>query len=99
MSARISSVRGHARPKIKQDDVVLGMVERNGGRLKLVPVADTKAKILKPHLERHISENVATIYSDGSPVYVFALNQKFAGKQKTIPQQGLRDRRYAYSEH
>jgi hypothetical protein len=74
----------HARPKIKQDDVVLGMVERNGGRLKLVPVADTKGKILKPHLERHISENVATIYSDGSAVYVFALNQKFAGKQKTI---------------
>lgn len=60
------------------------MVERGSGRLKLVPVADAKAKILQPELEAHISKNVATIYSDGHPIYVFALNRKFAGKQKTI---------------
>ncbi len=74
----------HARPKTKQDDVVLGMVERGGGRLKLVPVADTKAAILQPLLEKHISENVATIYSDGHPIYVFALKNKWPGKHAVI---------------
>jgi hypothetical protein len=39
---------------------------------------------LQPELERHISENVGTIDTDGHPIYVFALNRKFAGKQKTI---------------
>lgn len=32
----------HGRPRTKPDDVVLGMVERGGGRLKLVPIADAK---------------------------------------------------------
>jgi hypothetical protein len=74
----------HARPKLKQDDVVLGMVERGGGRLKLLPVADSKTKIILPPIEKHISESVATIYTDGSPIYVFALNRKYPGKHKTI---------------
>jgi hypothetical protein len=41
-----------ARPKLKKDDVVLGMVERGGGRLKLVPVADSKTRIIKPPIAR-----------------------------------------------
>jgi transposase-like protein len=69
---------------IKDKAVVMGMVERNGGRLKIVPVADTKAQILKPELERNISEHVGTIYTDEHPIYVFALKSKFAGKHLTI---------------
>jgi hypothetical protein len=72
-----------ARPKTKPDDVVLGMIER-GGRLKLVPVPDTKARILQPQLERHISERVGTIYSDEHPIYIFALKNKFPGKHRMI---------------
>lgn len=60
------------------------MVERGGGRLKLVPVEDTKAKILQPLLEKHISEQVGTIYTDEHPIYIFALKNKFPGKHKTI---------------
>ncbi len=73
-----------ARRKTKKDDVVLGMVERGGGRLKLVPVADTKAAILRPILEKHISEQVGTIYTDEHPIYIFALKDKFPGKHETI---------------
>jgi ISXO2-like transposase domain/Transposase zinc-ribbon domain len=75
----------HARPKTKPDDVVLGMVERGGkGRVKLIPIADSKNTIMKPHLERHISERVGVIYTDGHPIYVFALKGKFSGKHETI---------------
>lgn len=74
---------GIGRAKPKQDDVVLGMVER-GGRLKLVPVPDAKVAIFKPHLEKHISERVGTIYTDGHPIYVFALKGKWPGKHQTI---------------
>lgn len=73
----------HGRFKNKKDDVVLGMVER-GGRLKLIPVGDSKTRIMKPYLEKHISENVGTIYTDGHPIYVFALKGKFPGKHATI---------------
>jgi len=74
----------HARPKTKEDDIVLGMVERGGGRLKLVPVPDTKAGILQPLLEKHISEKVGRIFSDEHPIYIFALKNKFPGKHETI---------------
>jgi hypothetical protein len=73
-----------ARPKTKPDDVVLGMVERGGGRLKLIPIGDSKSRIMKPHLEKHISEQVGTIYSDEHPIYIFALKGKFPGKHKTL---------------
>jgi transposase-like protein len=74
----------HARPRTKQDDIVLGMVERGGGRVKLVPVADTKSSILQPLLEKHISEQVGTIYTDGHPIYVFAVKSKWPGKHQAI---------------
>lgn len=72
-----------ARPVRKDKDVVLGMIER-GGRLKLIPVADTKAASLQPHLEKHIAENVGMIYSDEHPIYIFALKSKFPGRHTTI---------------
>lgn len=74
----------HARPRTTKDEVVLGMVERNGGRLKLIPVPGTKADMLQPHLEKHISEQVGTIYSDEHPIYIFALKNKFPGKHQMI---------------
>jgi ISXO2-like transposase domain/Transposase zinc-ribbon domain len=77
----------HARPVRQKKDVVLGMVERGGGRLKLVPVPGTKASMLQPHLEKHISEHVGTIYSDEHSIYIFALKGKFPGKHQTINHQ------------
>ncbi|MGH9733694.1 MAG: IS1595 family transposase [Candidatus Acidiferrales bacterium] len=73
----------HGRHRNVPDFVVLGMIERNG-KLKLVPVGDSKTRIIKPFLEKHISENVGTIYTDGHPIYVYALKDKFPGKQATI---------------
>ena len=67
----------------KVKDLVLGLVER-GGRLGLVPIADTKSRILQPELEKNISEHVGTIFTDDHPIYGFALKGKFAGKHKTI---------------
>jgi ISXO2-like transposase domain/Transposase zinc-ribbon domain len=78
------SHRRHSRRPRPRKSVVLGMVERGGGRLKLVPVDDTKSRILKPLLEKHISERVGTIYTDEHPIYIFALKSKFAGKHETI---------------
>jgi hypothetical protein len=76
--------RRHTRQPRKAKFVVLGMVERGGGRLKLVPMLDTKSKIMQPLLEKHISEKVGTVYTDGHPIYVFALKRKFPGKHETI---------------
>jgi transposase-like protein len=76
--------RRHTRQPRKQKHVVMGMIERGGGRLKLVPVADTKSKIMQPVIEKHVSEHVGTIYTDEHPIYIFALKNKFPGKHKTI---------------
>jgi ISXO2-like transposase domain/Transposase zinc-ribbon domain len=76
-----------ARPRTKPDDVVLGMVERGGGRLKLVPIGDSKTRTMKPHLEKHIAERVGMIYTDEHPIYIFALKSKFPGKHKTLSHQ------------
>lgn len=83
LGPRVRSHNRQARPLRRNKDTVLGMVER-GGRLKLVPVADAKNTILKPPMEKHISEKVATIYTDGHPIYVFAVKDKWNGKHKTI---------------
>jgi len=84
VGASIRRRNRHTRPSNKPKDVVFGMVERGGGRLKLIPIKDTKSKIMQPLLEKHISEQVATIYSDEHPIYIFALKNKFPGKHKTI---------------
>lgn len=82
----------HARPVRRNKDAVLGMVERNGGRLKLIPIADTKMTIMRPHMEKHISEQVGTIYTDGHPIYIFAINKKWPEKHRVI------DHRYTYGK-
>jgi transposase-like protein len=69
--------------KPKSTDCVMGMVER-GGRLKLVPVKDEKITILKPVLEKHISPDVTTVYTDEHVSYPIALRPMFDGKHKTI---------------
>jgi len=76
--------RRHTRQPRKAKFVVLGMVERGGGKLRLVPVPDVKSRILQPELEKGISEHVGTIYTDEHPIYIFALKSKFPGKHKTI---------------
>ena len=64
-------------------DTVLGMIER-GGKLRLMPVADSKRKILQPAIEKHISKDVAVIYTDEHPIYPWVLKDNFAGKHQTI---------------
>jgi hypothetical protein len=68
----------------KEKDIVLGMVER-GGRLKLMPIADMKAKIVEPKLGEHISPRVKTVYTDEHTTYKFAIGGgQFIRKHKTI---------------
>jgi transposase-like protein len=75
--------KGNPRPKRTQKDVVLGMVER-GGRLRLIPVADSKRTILQPVIEKHVSPDVTTIYTDEHPIYEYGLKDRFDGKHRTI---------------
>lgn len=84
VGGRLNRPYRHGRFRRKSNDIVLGMVERDGGRLKLVPIADTKSSIIQPKLEKHISQHVGTIYTDGHPIYVFAVKEKWPGKHKTI---------------
>jgi hypothetical protein len=79
--------RRHTRQPRKQKHVVMGLIERGGGRLKLLPIADTKSRIMQPVIEKHVSEHVGTIYTDEHPIYIFALKNKFPGKHKTIVHQ------------
>ena len=84
VGSRTHRPKGHGRLRTKPNDIVLGMVERGGGRLKLVPIEDTKKTILQPILEKHIAEGVGTVYTDGHPIYVYALRNKFPGKHERI---------------
>jgi transposase-like protein len=58
------------KPYVKKEsrDVVLGMIER-GGRLRLVPVKDSKIEIIEPMLEKHIAPD-ATLQTDEHPTYM-----------------------------
>lgn len=53
-------------------------------KLKLIPTADAKVRILQPVLEKHISPDVTTIYTDEHVSYPIALQRTFNGKHKTI---------------
>lgn len=66
------------KPYVKKEkrDVVLGMVER-GGKLRLVPIADSKMEIIEPILEKHISPD-AVLHTDGHPSYYIIGKRKFA---------------------
>jgi len=67
------------KPYVKKEsrDVVLGMIER-GGRLRLVPVKDSKIEIIEPVLEKHVSPD-ATLQTDEHPTYMIIGQRKFAG--------------------
>lgn len=67
------------RPYVKKEkhDVVLGMVER-GGKLRLVPINDTKIEIIEPVLDKHVSPD-ATLMTDEHATYAIIGQRKFAG--------------------
>src|SRR5712675_3635168 len=46
--------KGYPKPKKQEKDVVLGMVER-GGRVRLIPIAETKMAVIEPELLKNIS--------------------------------------------
>jgi transposase-like protein len=75
--------KGFPKRKKQGKDVVLGMIER-GGRLRLVPVQDTKITSLRPVLQDNISRYVKTIMTDEHTIYPWALKRKFEGKHQTI---------------
>jgi transposase-like protein len=66
------------RPYVKKEkrDVVLGMIER-GGKLRMVPIQDSKIEIIEPVLEKHISPD-ATLQTDEHPTYMIIGQRKFA---------------------
>lgn len=74
------------KPYVKKEsrDVVLGMIER-GGRLRLVPVKDSKIEIIEPILEKHIAPD-ATLQTDEHPTYMIIGQRKFAA-HRTINHQ------------
>jgi transposase-like protein len=74
------------KPYVKKEsrDVVLGMIER-GGRLRLVPVKDSKIEIIEPVLEKHVSPD-ATLQTDEHPTYMIIGQRKFAA-HRTINHQ------------
>ena len=80
--------RQHRRGAKKE--VILGMVER-GGRLRLVHVPDNKMEIIGPALQKHISPDVKTIYTDKSATYMIFIRKNFDGEHKAI------DHRIAYA--
>jgi transposase-like protein len=59
--------KGHPKPKKQDPYVVVGMVER-GGRLRLVPVADAKMKIIEPVIKEHVSPK-ALLQTDKAMIY------------------------------
>src|SRR6202158_5424489 len=68
------------RPYVKKEnrDVVLGMIER-GGKLRLVPITDSKMAIIEPEIVKHIHPD-ATLQTDESAVYSIIGNRRFPGR-------------------
>jgi transposase-like protein len=62
---------------------VIGIRQR-GGQLRLIHVADVKAKTVREILGDNLSEDVEVIITDESAVYPFALNREQRTKHKTI---------------
>jgi transposase-like protein len=62
---------------------VIGIRQR-GGQLRLIHVADVKAKTVREILGDHISEDVEVIVTDESAVYPFAFNKDQRAKHKTL---------------
>ncbi len=72
------------KPYVKKEttDVVLGMIER-GGKLRLIPMADAKMKIIESEIEKHISPD-ATLQTEESAVYAIIGQRRFPGRHRTI---------------
>jgi transposase-like protein len=77
-------VKRKGKPFVQKDkkDVVLGMIER-GGKLKLVPVKDSKRVILEPVIRQHVSPD-ATFQTDESSMYYIIGKSLFPGRHRTI---------------
>lgn len=74
--------KGNPKPKNPNRDVVLGMVER-GGKLRLVPIKDSKMRIIEPHMMRHISPD-AFLQTDQAAIYSIIGSRKFKGRHRMI---------------
>jgi transposase-like protein len=72
------------KPYVKKEkrDIVLGMIER-GGKLRLVPIQDSKIEIIEPMLEKHIAPD-ATLQTDGHPTYGIISERKWVGRHRVI---------------
>src|SRR6266481_6376700 len=72
------------KPYVKKEttDVVLGMIER-GGKLRLIPMTDSKMSIIEPEIVKHIHPD-ATLQTDESAVYSIIGKRRFPGRHRTI---------------
>jgi transposase-like protein len=72
------------KPYVKKEttDVVLGMRER-GGNLRLVPIADTKVKIIEPILKKHLAPGALLMTDEHSSYYIIG-KRNFGGRHLTI---------------
>jgi len=77
-------VKRKGKPYVKKDkkDVVIGLIER-GGKLRLVPVADNKMKIIEPVIEKHVSPD-ALLQTDDSAIYHIIGKRRFPGRHRVI---------------
>jgi transposase-like protein len=71
--------KGHPKPIKQEPYVVLGMMER-GGRLRLVPVADSKMKIIEPVIKKHISSE-ALLQTDAAVIYDIIGGRNFKNRR------------------
>jgi transposase-like protein len=74
--------KGKPHVKKAKHDMVLGMIER-GGRLRMVPIRDTKMEIIEPLIEKHVSPD-ATFQSDEHATYFIIGKRRFPGRNRTI---------------
>jgi hypothetical protein len=58
------------------------MIERDG-KLRLVPMRDSKMETLEPIMQEHISDDV-TLQTDESAVYTIIGKRRFPGRHRTI---------------
>src|SRR5258708_2657162 len=77
-------VKRKGKPYVKKDkkDVVIGLIER-GGKLRLVPVADSKMSIIEPVIQKHVSPD-ALLQTDDSAIYHIIGKRRFPGRHRTV---------------
>jgi transposase-like protein len=74
--------KGNPQVKKENTDIVLGLRQRDG-KLKLIPVKDTKMSIMEPQILKHISPD-ATLQTDESAVYWIIGERHFPGRHQKI---------------